>query len=354
MAADQVQHTSEIDQAELRGFARSITEVEWLLLILVMLHLFVARPALAREAPLVAVLVGFAVFILAFRYFGFGAGARSKIVLEVLAMVGFLTLVLALTGREASQLANLYLLPIITAGLALGRRAIVLVLLAVCGCYVGLAMLDADAAALPATLAGELVGALAPFVLVAFLTSLLAANIETAKRRIRALSDHDELTKLHNMRAFTELAGREHDFAVRNTAPYSVLMIDVDALKSVNDTFGHQAGNKALKLVADALMRLTRSSDIVARFGGDEFILCLRRADKAAAEEVAQRIRNVVFATTLEIGGSIVRLKVSVGAASYPEDSATLQEAITHADRAMYADKEFREAPKGRLVIHRR
>jgi diguanylate cyclase (GGDEF)-like protein len=354
MEPDAFEHTLEIEQAQLRGFARSIAEVEWLLLILVMLHLFIAEPERAHDPRLIAILGAFALFILAFRYAKFRAGARSKITLEVLAMVGFVSLVLAVTGREASQLANLYLLPIITAGLALGRRTTVIVLLAVCACYVGLAMLADDGGEPTASLAGQVVGALAPFILVAFLTTLLGANIETAKSRIRALSDHDELTKLYNMRAFTEIAGREHDVATRSDGPYSMLMVDVDALKSVNDTFGHEAGNKALRLVADALIRLTRTSDIVARYGGDEFILCLRRADKAAGEEVAQRIRNVVFATTLEIAASIVRLKVSVGVATFPEDGSTLQAVITSADRAMYKDKELREQPKGRLIVHKR
>jgi diguanylate cyclase (GGDEF)-like protein len=353
MEPDVFEHTLDIEQAQLRGFARSIAEVEWLLLILVMLHLFIAKPQRAHDPWLIAILGAFALFTLAFRYAKFRVGARPKITLEVLAMVGFLSLVLAVTGRETSELANLYLLPIITAGLALGRRATVIVLLAVCGCYVGLAMLSADGE-LTVSLAAQVVGALAPFILVAFLTTLLAANIETAKRRIRALSDHDELTNLYNMRAFTEMAGREHDVAARNDGPYSVLMVDVDALKSVNDTFGHEAGNKALRLVADVLMRLTRTSDIVARYGGDEFIICLRRADKAAGEEVAQRIRNVVFATTLEIEASIVRLKVSVGVGTYPEDGSTVQAVITSADRAMYKDKEYREPPKGRLIVHKR
>jgi diguanylate cyclase (GGDEF)-like protein len=355
MSRDPFQRTLEIEQAQLRGFARSIADVEWLLLILVMLHLFIAKPALAHDVGLISILAGFALFILAFRYAGlFGAGTRLKIALEILAMVGFLSLVLRVGGRDASPLVNLYLLPIITAALALGKRTTALVLALVCACNNLLQVLDPERGTLGAALATQVVGALAPFVLVAFLTTLLAENIHTAKRRIRALSDRDELTALYNMRAFTQAVAREHDMAARAETPYSVLMVDLDALKTINDTFGHEAGNKALRLVADTLQRVTRTSDLVARYGGDEFIVYLRQADKAAAEEIAQRIRNVVFATTLEIEAKIVRLKANVGVGTYPDDGATLQAVITSADRAMYKDKELREDPKGKLVIRKR
>ena len=109
-----------------------------------------------------------------------------------------------------------------------------------------------------------------------------------------------------------------------------------------------------MKLVAEALQRLTRSSDIVARYGGDEFIVFLVNADKAAGEEVAQRVRNVVFATTLEVDVKMVRLKVNVGAASFPESGNALQPVMTAADRLMYKDKELRDPPKGKLVIQKR
>jgi diguanylate cyclase (GGDEF)-like protein len=155
------------------------------------------------------------------------------------------------------------------------------------------------------------------------------------------------------MRAFARLAEQEHELASRVERAYSILMVDIDHLKAVNDTYGHEAGNRAVKLVADALQRLTRSTDIVARYGGDEFIVLLANADRAAAEEVAQRVRNVVFATTLEVDVKMVRLKVNVGAASFPENGNALQPVMTAADRLMYKDKELRDPPKGKLIIQK-
>jgi diguanylate cyclase (GGDEF)-like protein len=355
MSKDPVERGLEIEQAQLRGFARSVSEVEWLLLILVVLYLFVVTPELARSVEMLGVLLAFAAFVLVFRYARpFGKHTRLKLTIEILVMLAFLTGVLAVAGGVGSPLVNLYLLPIVTAALALGKRETALVMLLVCMCYALLATVTLGAAALTADFAIEAVGVLAPFVLVAFSTSLLVDNIHTAKQQIRALSDRDELTGLYNMRAFTRLVEREHEIASRSERPYSILMVDVEHLKAINDTYGHEAGNRAVRLVAESLQRLTRSTDWVARYGGDEFVVFLASADKAAAAEVAQRIRNVVFSTTLEVDVKMVRIKVNVGAGTFPDDGNAVQPVMAAADRMMYKDKELREPPKGKLIIQKR
>ena len=355
MSRDPLERGLEIEQAQLRGFARSVAEVEWLLLILVVLYLFIADPVLARSPTVLGALLGFAAFVLLFRYGKpLARHTHVKLAIEILAMVAFLTAVLVASGGVQTPLVNLYLLPIVTAALALGRRAAALVVVLVCGCYPLVAALTAGPESLDREFALAAVGVLAPFMLVAFSTTLLVENINVAKRRIRALSDRDELTALYNMRAFAGLAEHEHETARRTERPYSVLMVDIEHLKAVNDTYGHEAGSRAVKLVAEALVRLTRSTDLVARYGGDEFIVLLSGANKEIADEVAQRIRNVVFATTLEVDVKIVRIKVNVGAASFPEHGNNLQAVMAAADRLMYKDKELREPPKGKLIIQKR
>jgi len=354
MSGDPFERGLEIEKAQLRGFARSVSEIEWLLLILVVLYLFFVNPALARSESVLGVLLGFAAFVLVFRYARpFATQTQLKLTVEILGMFAFLTAVLALSGGVRSPLINLYLLPIVTAALALGKRATALVVVLVCACYPLLGVLTEGTERLTADFAVSAVGVLAPFLLVAFCTTLLVENINTAKQRIRALSDRDELTGIYNMRAFARLAEPEHDLASRTERPYSILMVDIEHLKTLNDTYGHEAGNRAVKLAAEALQRLTRSTDVVARFGGDEFIVLLSGADRAAAEEVAQRVRNVVFATTLEVDVKMVRLKVNVGAGSFPDSGNSLQAVMTAADRMMYKDKELRDPPKGKLVIQR-
>jgi diguanylate cyclase (GGDEF)-like protein len=355
MSRDPIERGLEIEQAQLRGFARTVAEVEWLLLILVVLYLFVANPALARSVGVLSVLLGFAAFVLVFRYARpFAKHTHFKLTLEVFAMLAFLTAVLVASGGVRSPLVNLFLLPIVTAALALGKRAAALIVALVCVCYPLVRVLTDGLESLNGEFAIAAVGVLAPFVLVGFSTSLLVDNINTAKSRIRALSDRDELTSLYNMRAFGRLAEQEHEMAARVGRAYSVLMIDIEHLKAINDTYGHEAGSRAVKLVAEALLRLTRSTDVVARYGGDEFVALLGGADKEVADEVAQRIRNVVFATTLEVDVKMVRIKVNVGAATFPDSGNNLQAVMAAADRAMYKDKDLREPPKGKLIIQKR
>ena len=355
MNRDPIERNLEIEQAQLRGFARSVSEVEWLLLILVVLYLFIVSPELARNVTVISVLVGFAAFILVFRYARpFPKRAQMRLAIEILVMLVFLTAVLVFAGGVMSPLLNLYLLPTVTAALVLGKRATALVMLLVCLCYPLLATLTTGTAALTTDFGIGAVGVLAPFVLVAFSTALLADNIHTATQRIRVLSDRDELTNLYNMRAFTKLAEREHEIRSRSEREYSILMIDIEHLKAINASHGHEAGNRAVRLVAEALPRLTRPTDLVGRYGGDEFIVFLANADKATAEEVAQRIRNVVFATTLEVDTKIVRIKVNVGAGTFAEDGNTLQLVMASADRMMYKDKEVREPPKGKWIVKKR
>ena len=355
MSRDPIERGLEIEQAQLRGFARSVAEVEWLLLVLVVLYLFIANPALARSPPVLGVLLGFAAFVLLFRYGRpLAKHTQVKLVIEVFAMLAFLTAVLVAAGGVQSPLVNLYLVPIVAAALALGKRAVTLVFALVCCCYPLIGVLTGGTDALTREFVIGGVGVLAPFLLVAFSTALLVENINVAKRSIRALSDRDELTALYNLRAFTRLAEHEHEMAARMDRRYAILMVDIEHLKIVNDTYGHDAGNRAVRLVADALSRLTRSTDIVARYGGDEFIVLLGGVDKELADEVAQRIRNVVFSTTLEVDVKMVRLKVNVGAAAFPESGANLEAVIAAADRLMHKDKELREPPKGKLVIQKR
>jgi diguanylate cyclase (GGDEF)-like protein len=319
------------------------------------LYLFIANPAIAHSTGVLGVLLGFAAFVLLFRYGRpFAKHTHFKLGFEILVMLAFLSAVLVVSGGVHSPLVNLYLLPIITAALALGKRAAALVVALVFLCYPLVGMLTEGLQGLNPQFGITAVGVLAPFVLVAFSTTLLVDNINTAKSRIRALSDRDELTSLYNMRAFARLADQEHEGASRGGRPYSILMIDIEHLKAINDTYGHEAGSRAVNLVAEALLRLTRSTDVVARYGGDEFIALLAGVDKEVADEVAQRIRNVVFSTTLEVDVKMVRVKVNVGAASFPESGNNLQTVMAAADRAMYKDKDLREPPKGKLIIQKR
>jgi len=241
------------------------------------------------------VLLGFAAFVLLFRYARpFAANVALKLAIEILAMLAFLTAVLAFVGGIASPLVNLYLLPIVTAALALGKRATALVD-------------DPGLRAATRSSSGSLSAAAGWTRRSRWPRSACSRRSRSWRSARRSWSTTSTRPRAHTravgsrradrplyLRAFSRLAEQEHDAASRAGFNYSVLMIDIEHLKELNDTYGHDAGNRAVKLVAEALTRLTRSTDLVARYGGDEFVLLLANADKAIAEEVAQRIRNVV------------------------------------------------------------
>jgi len=168
-------------------------------------------------------------------------------------------------------------------------------------------------------------------VLVAFSTTLLVDNINMAKSRIRALADRDELTSLYNMRAFARLAEQEHDNASRTDRAYSILMVDIEHLKIVNDTYGHEAGSRAVNLVAEALVRLTRSTDVVARYGGDEFLVVLPSTHFAGSVTVAERIWREAADTPVETEGSVNFFTVSIGVALYPSRDVRTKDALLRA-----------------------
>jgi diguanylate cyclase (GGDEF)-like protein len=195
---------------------------------------------------------------------------------------------------------------------------------------------------------------LTPFLLVAFLTSLLADDIEASKRALRSMSDLDPMTSLLNIGAFMRVAERLHRKAEQQGDTYSIIVVDIDQLKQINDTYGHAAGNKAIDAVGRGLLRVTRNGDIAARIGGEEFVAFLPRCEISEATEIAQRLKNLVYAATFEVNIDIVRVQVSVGVANYPIDGENLQRIMSAADRAMYQDKQLRARPEGRLVIQKR
>ena len=355
MSEDHRDRSLEIERAQLRGFARSISEVELLLLLLVGLYLFVTQPEAASRAIAIGSLLVFGTTVLIIRRVPqLRAKTQLKIALEILAMVGFLTAVLSQIGAEGGPLFNLYLLPIIAASLVLGRPRTLLITLLVSLCYFLMTTAEGGLEGLTPAVLIRAAAVLVPFLLVAYLTSLLAEDMQTAKRHIRALSDRDEISGLLNIRAFMRMADREHRQAQRSSGSYSILRVDIEHLKRVNETYGIEAGNKALRTVGEALLRITRGEDIVARFGGDEFIVLLANQELTAAAELGQRLRNLVYASTFEVNVDIVRLKVNVGVANFPVDGDTLESVITAADRAMYKDKELRTQPEGKLVIQKR
>ena len=340
------QHASgavSIEHEELRGISRTVAEIHWLLLILVLVYMIFGGVRDDGEASsgIAAGAFFYAAFVMTFRYANFyRSETRWKIALESCGMILFITWTLVCSGRLASPLLNLYLLPVITAALTLGKLTTLVEVALIAACYIFLGGGLASAELLSLRFYGAFMAQLAPVLLVAYITSMFSADIRYGLARAKLLAETDELTGLFNLRGFALAANRLFAQAVRHDRATSVLMIDSDNLKAVNDQHGHEAGNRLLRHVAAAIQAELRFTDVAARYGGDEFIVLLPETPSKGAMEVAERIRARVAGTPLLSDGKTVGTSVSIGVAVYPEDGATLDALAAHADGALYAAKQ--------------
>jgi diguanylate cyclase (GGDEF)-like protein len=159
-------------------------------------------------------------------------------------------------------------------------------------------------------------------------------------KRVEELSVTDDLTQLYNSRYLNSVLRRETKRASRNGRPLSLLFIDLDGFKGVNDAHGHLYGSRALVEAAFVIRGSARETDVVARFGGDEFALILPDTGGEGAFAVGERIRERIAAHTFLVADGLgMRLTCSVGVATLPDAAGTADELIQAADKAMYAVK---------------
>jgi diguanylate cyclase (GGDEF)-like protein len=154
-------------------------------------------------------------------------------------------------------------------------------------------------------------------------------------RRLQSDAERDPMTQLYNLRMFRALASARLE-ASGEDARLAIAVIDLDGFKQVNDTHGHPAGDQALRLVATAVRASLRTSDLAARYGGDEFVLLLDRCDDAAADRIVQRIKQTVQALS---GGVGYPISFSAGLAVYPTIGRDLDTLIRQADDALFVAK---------------
>jgi diguanylate cyclase (GGDEF)-like protein len=175
--------------------------------------------------------------------------------------------------------------------------------------------------------------------LLAYLASIVAAEQRRTRDEALRLSLFDPLTRLHNRNYFAAVLEREIERAGRTGRRFCVLMIDMDELKPINDTFGHHYGDQILRAVADVIRRSIRAIDSAARYGGDEFVVLLPETDPTGAFVVAEKLRQTVSEIRLNANGRVMRTTVSVGIVSYPDDGTTSEQLMMTADAAMYESK---------------
>jgi diguanylate cyclase (GGDEF)-like protein len=210
--------------------------------------------------------------------------------------------------------------------------------------------------AVPAVMAGRIVGLIVaanpenPFVerdleAVERLAALYAIAVHRTRteQELRDLSLVDELTKLYNRRGFMTLAEQQLKVAHRTKKEMSLFYADLDDLKKINDSFGHDEGDSALVEAAGLLRDAFRDSDIISRIGGDEFVVLAIDIAEGKAATLTRRLREKVAALNARPGRAYA-VSFSLGVARYdPEEPASLQELLSLADRKMYQDKSSKK-----------
>ena len=170
--------------------------------------------------------------------------------------------------------------------------------------------------------------------------AFLLMHKERADRETYELATTDSLTGVYNRRTFQELAEPQLSRSRRAQLPVSLLMLDLDHFKRINDSYGHLAGDDVLKAFSDLVSNLLRKEDLLARYGGEEFVVLLPGSAQGAALALAERIREEVASKQLDANGHLVRATVSVGASSEAGDTLpSLEAMLGRADEALYMAK---------------
>jgi two-component system cell cycle response regulator len=167
-----------------------------------------------------------------------------------------------------------------------------------------------------------------------------ALKLAETLEALRQLATRDQLTGMLNRREFDRILAEEEDRSRRFGHPFSLVLLDIDHFKSVNDTHGHQVGDRVLQAVASRVVSGLRTVDRAARFGGEEFALIIMQADRKAALESAQRACAAVAREPVPISAEqSLKITVSAGAAEMPSNARTGADLVAAADKALYAAK---------------
>lgn len=176
----------------------------------------------------------------------------------------------------------------------------------------------------------------------------LLIRLEGAENRLRELARRDSLTGLWSRAYFIDLAEREMERTLRYGEPFSIIILDIDGFRQVNDTYGHPAGDKVLKACGQVILDTLRQTDVVARSGGDEFITLLPNTSAKNVQACIERIQKVLARTAVIYEGAEIRFTVCAGTATYCNSYTELDMILQQADKALCQAKS---AGKNQYII---
>ncbi len=336
----------EIDKEELIGYRRTVAGLEWLLLLLVLLCTNLPWVHVPEPTILHASMTAFAVFICVLHYMWRSHdGTRWKLSLNMWGIAFFITAVVWETGSLSSPLLPLYFVIVLLAGTTLGPLSTILGTLLVTACYLLLGAAETGFFLSKSTITFHAEHLSGPIIqlfllwLLAYFVTLISKETDRTKDKIRQLSRTDQLTGLWNMKMLLIFMQREYQRILAKTGKFSVLMIDADSLKAVNDLYGHHAGTMLIVSISEIMRSELREEDMLARFGGDEFVAFLPDTTCQKAWEIAEKVRIKIAQAPLNYEGHTLSITVSCGIACYPEHGQDLTQIMKMADKALYTSK---------------
>jgi diguanylate cyclase (GGDEF)-like protein len=325
------------DAQATRGVESTLRLVWWLTIAIVLVGVGISGSFDAERGPIFALGAAAVAAVIVFHELKVARGTRIGRYGEVVSAIALIGGLLALTGFAASPFSMLFALVAVAAALSHGPRAGLAAAGLATLAFLAVVLADPDLTRYGPDDALRLSVGLGATWLLTFVSMAYAAH----HRRGMALSQTDPLTGLLNRSQLFVTLDQEVSRTRRSDRGFCLLMIDLDGLKSLNDSAGHLAGDSALAAVGSVIAHSIRTVDSAYRYGGDEFVVLLPETDIVGAFVVAEKIRLGAEEVGLATMREDLALSVSIGLVSHPEDGLNAEELIGAADRAMYQAKRL-------------
>jgi diguanylate cyclase (GGDEF)-like protein len=265
----------------------------------------------------------------------------AVIAFEVVLAIVLTTVLLVLTDYASSPFVFVYLLIAVAVALQLGGPIAMVVAMATTFAFLGVLALDPQLASYTTADLLRFGLQIGSIWLLAYVAGVFASGERRMRNSVLQLSRTDELTALYNRSQLFPTLEEEVQRTRRSERGFCLLMIDLDGLKAVNDSFGHHRGDEVLRMLGGVIRHSIRVVDTAYRYGGDEFLVLLPETDFAGAFVVAEKIRAGAEEVGLAAGGGELLTSVSIGLVSCPEDGTSAEDLMIAADRAMYQAKSL-------------